>query len=80
MSFFPRSLNEKGFAVKGKVNCSATLDAKQKYTNQKAVNPFPFVSLPSKDSSKTKIIRRYRLIGCEQDKASEYPRGEFSKA
>ena len=72
MSFFPRSLNEKGFAVKGKVNCSATPDGKQKYTNQKAINPFPFRSLPSKDKSKT--IRRYRLIGCEQDKASEYPR------
>jgi hypothetical protein len=80
LSFFPRSLNEKGFAVKGKVHCYATPEGKQKYTNQKAVNPFPFVPLPSKDKSKTKIIRRYRLIGCEQAKASEYPRREFSKA
>ena len=61
MSFFPRSLNEKGFAVKGKVHCYATPEGKQKYTNQKAVNPFPFVPLPSKDKSKTKIIRRYNL-------------------
>ena len=53
------SLNGKGFAVKGKVNCFATPDGKQRYIKQKAVNPFPFRSLPSKDKSKTKIIRRY---------------------
>lgn len=80
MSFFPRSLNEKGFAVKGKVHCSATPDGKQSNNDGKYIIPFPFVPLPSKDKSKTKIIRRYRLIGCEQAKASEYPRREFSKA
>ena len=47
--FLTESVNGKGVAVKGKVHCSATPDGKQKYTKQKAVNPFPFRSLPSKD-------------------------------
>lgn len=59
MSFFPRSLNEKGFAVKGKVHCSTTPDGKQSNNDGKYIIPFPFVPLPSKDNSKTKIIRRY---------------------
>lgn len=57
--FLPVELKRKRFCVKGKVHCFATPDGKQKYTKQKAVNPFPFVPLPSKDNSKTKTIRRY---------------------
>lgn len=50
--FLTESVNGKGVAVKGKVHRFAPLDGKQKYTKQKAVNPFPFVSLPSKDKIK----------------------------
>ena len=58
MSFILRSLNEKGFAVKGKVHCSATPDGKQSNNDGKYIIPFPFRSLPSKDKSKSNI-RRY---------------------
>lgn len=67
MSFFLRSLNEKGFAVKGKANCSATPDGKQRNNEGKYLIPFPFVSLPSKDKSKTKIIRRYNTSADSSD-------------
>ena len=52
--FLTESVNGKGVAVKGEVHRCASLDGKHVDTKQKAVNPFPFRSLPSKDKSKTK--------------------------
>lgn len=50
--FLPVERKRKRFCVKGKVHCFATPDGKQKYNKQKAINPFSFVSLLSKDKFK----------------------------